>query len=202
MKISATRVSMMRILPGFKIRKKIDAKTFMEKCMTNGGEYIIKINPNNAIVFSKRSGEDFSVYNKHGDLDDIFTVNGEKCNVSSLTVGTTGWKVVIVVPNAELMSTVYKTAVFYVVLIVVSMVIILLVTILYMKKSLQPVLKVNSFMADVADGVLSAQIESKDKTELGQMTRSVNHSVGNIRDMVGQIIHISGDLETSADENN
>lgn len=146
---------------------------------------------------SKEAYNDLS----NGNINGIYTVDGLRCNVYTMTVDTTGWTVVVMIPNKELMSSIYELAVYYVILVVVSILLILIVIILYMKKSLKPVLKVNSFMANVADGVLSEQIESKDKTELGQMTKSVNNSVSNIRDMVGQIIDISNTLENSANEN-
>jgi hypothetical protein len=61
----------MKIPCGFKIRKKVDCDTFIEKCMCKDNTYDI-IDNDTRIIIKKDVNENVSVYMKYGDLYDVF----------------------------------------------------------------------------------------------------------------------------------
>ena len=66
-----TSCSLMCIPQGFKIRKKIDCNTFIEKCMCKGNTYSV-IDEDIQLIIEKDKDSNISVAIRHGDLKDIF----------------------------------------------------------------------------------------------------------------------------------
>lgn len=63
--------TIMRIPRGFKIRKKDDCNTFIEKCMCENSKYSIIVD-NTQIIFHKDKDNDISVCVRYGDFSNIF----------------------------------------------------------------------------------------------------------------------------------
>lgn len=62
----------MQIPNGFKIRKKSDVETFMNKCMCKNNRYAIITDSGMQFIFGKDKDGNISVAIRHGDLKDIF----------------------------------------------------------------------------------------------------------------------------------
>lgn len=65
-------VSLMKIPCGFKIRKKVDCKKFIDECMCNGNSYSVKICRTQMFIIEKDKSGNVSISEKRGDLNDIF----------------------------------------------------------------------------------------------------------------------------------
>ena len=67
-----SKVTIIRIPHGFKIKSKYDAGVFMNECMVNGHEYYIVTDASIQYVFRKYKDGNISVLYRCGDLHDIF----------------------------------------------------------------------------------------------------------------------------------
>lgn len=65
-------ITIMQIPHGFKIRKKIDVETFINKCMCKGNRYYIVTESGEQFIFEKDKDGSVSVLNRTGDLTDMF----------------------------------------------------------------------------------------------------------------------------------
>ena len=87
--------SIMCIPQGFKIRKKVDCDTFIERCMQKDNDYYFVVN-NIGIVLEKDKNGNVSVCEKRGDLNDLFNplleVARTKDNCYKETVQDYVWK--------------------------------------------------------------------------------------------------------------
>ena len=85
----------MCIPSGFKIRKKVDCDTFIERCMQKNNDYYIVVN-NIGIVLEKDKNGNVSICEKRGDLHDVFNplleVARTKDNCYKETVKDYIWK--------------------------------------------------------------------------------------------------------------
>ena len=68
--------TIMMIPDSFKIRKKADIKTFLDKCMVKGNRYDV-ITEKTQFIFSKDKEGNISVAIRDGDLTDIFNPSVE-----------------------------------------------------------------------------------------------------------------------------
>lgn len=66
------RITIMQKPQGFKIRKKADIETFINKCMCDGNRYSVIYEDNEQLIIEKDKEGNISVYLKSGDLDNIF----------------------------------------------------------------------------------------------------------------------------------
>ena len=76
-------IAIMSIPCGFKIRKKIDVDTFINKCMCKGNEYYLKINNELALFIRKEKDNSVSILEKRWDLYDPFNPLLEVANTSN-----------------------------------------------------------------------------------------------------------------------
>ena len=87
--------SLMCILPGFKIKKKIDCDTFIERCMCKDNRYSI-IDKDAQLIMDKDKNGNISVCIRYGDFTDIFNPELEvartKDNCYKETVQDYIWK--------------------------------------------------------------------------------------------------------------
>jgi hypothetical protein len=67
----------MQIPHGFKIKKKVDVETFINKCMCKGNRYYIITDSGEQITFDKDKNGNVSVLSRTGDLTDMFNPNME-----------------------------------------------------------------------------------------------------------------------------
>lgn len=136
-----------------------------------------------------------------GSVKERYVIGGTDYLVKTASIGTIEWELLILVPYMEVMVDVYTIGFTYIGLAVVAMVLLSVIMVFIIRRMLKPVLQVNAFMQKVADGDLTGVIETKDNTEIGQMIRSVNNSVGNIRSVVGDISRATVVLDSSSMEN-
>lgn len=66
------RCTVMKIPQGFKIRKKADVETFIDKCMCKDNRYCAVNNNGTQIIIEKDKEGNISVCLRDGDLDNIF----------------------------------------------------------------------------------------------------------------------------------
>ena len=85
----------MKFPQGFKIRKKVDCDTFIEKCMCNDNSYVIIVDGTQIIMKKDKDGN-VSVTIRNGDLNDKFNPHLEvartKNNCYDKTVQDYVWK--------------------------------------------------------------------------------------------------------------
>lgn len=75
-------IIIMNVPLGFKIRRKVDIDTFINKCM-NYGEYPVLISKDLKIYISKEKDGTVSVLEKRGDLYDMFNPLLEVANTGN-----------------------------------------------------------------------------------------------------------------------
>ncbi len=134
-------------------------------------------------------------------IKERYVIDGTDYLVKNASISALGWELVIFAPYGEVMESAYTIGYVYIGIAVVAVLILFFMMIMIIKHMLKPVSQVNSFMGKVADGDLTGVIDSKDRTEIGQMIHSVNNSVGNIRNVVGDISRAVDVLEHSSMEN-
>ena len=78
-------ITIMCIPNGFKIRRKADIETFINKCMVNNSEYYLKINNELAVFLRKENDNSVSIAEKRWDLYDIFNPLLEVANTNNLS---------------------------------------------------------------------------------------------------------------------
>ena len=66
------RCTIMQIPQGFKIRKKADVETFIDKCMCNGNSYSAVDDNGTQVIVEKDKDGNVSVCLRNGDLNNIF----------------------------------------------------------------------------------------------------------------------------------
>lgn len=76
-------LSIMTIPCGFKIRKKVDVKTFTEECMNRNQTYCLVIDDEIAIFFEKDKNGEISITEKYWDLYNPFNPTLEVANTSN-----------------------------------------------------------------------------------------------------------------------
>ena len=136
-----------------------------------------------------------------GNVKERYDIDGTNYLVKASTISGVEWELVILAPYSEVMATGYTIGYVYVVIAIIALVMLFFIMVGLIKHMLKPVSQVNNFMIKVADGDLTGVIASKDNTEIGQMIQSVNNSVGNIRNVVGDISKATDMLERSSMEN-
>ncbi len=136
-----------------------------------------------------------------GNVKERYDIDGTNYLMKNATISGVEWELVILAPYAEVMASGYTIGYVYLGIAVGALVLLFVIMLFVIKRMLKPVLEVNDFMMKVADGDLTGIIQSKDKTEIGQMIGSVNNSVGNIRSVVGDISRAAEQLGNSSAEN-
>lgn len=136
-----------------------------------------------------------------GNMKESYNIDGTNYLVKATDIEGVDWELVILSPYKEVMAAGYTIAYVYVAITVGALVLLFIIMFVVIKRTLKPVSEVNNFMIKVADGDLTGVIQSKDKTEIGQMIQSVNNSVGNIRSVVGDITKATELLDNSSAEN-
>ncbi len=136
-----------------------------------------------------------------GTVAEHYTIGGKNYLVKTATISSMDWKLMILAPYAEVMAAGYTIGYVYLAIAAVALVLLFVIMLFVIKSRLKPVSEVNNFMIKVAEGDLTGVIQSKDKTEIGQMIQSVNGSVGNIRSVVGDISNAAELLDKSSAEN-
>ena len=66
------RTTIMLVPQGFKIRKKSDIDTFINKCMQKGNRYDVIADSGLQFIFEKDNNSNISVSMRSGDLTDMF----------------------------------------------------------------------------------------------------------------------------------
>lgn len=136
-----------------------------------------------------------------GNVKETYNIDSKNYLLKAAPIEGVDWELVILAPYKEVMEAGYTIAYVYITITVSAMVFLFIIMIIAIKRTLKPVSEVNSFMVKVADGDLTGVIQSKDKTEIGQMIQSVNNSVGNIRSVIGDITKAAEQLDCSSAEN-
>ena len=87
--------SLMKIPHGFKIRKKVDIETFVDKCMCKGNTYSV-IDNDTQLIIDKDTDGNVSISIRHGDFTDVFNPSLEvartKDNCYNKTIHDYIWK--------------------------------------------------------------------------------------------------------------
>ncbi len=127
-------------------------------------------------------------------------INGMAYTVSIQRIEQTNWAFLLLIPETSL----YKDCLtmIYISLIAVLVCISFLFVTLHilLKKLLKPILQVNAFMGQVADGNLSDRMAHNDSTEIGTMMDSINNSVTSIQDVVTKTKHAIETLSEQSDD--
>lgn len=128
-----------------------------------------------------------------------YTESGEKYNIYYNTLGTNGWKVMITIPQSELMESVSQMTIFLIVVCIVAVLITGFVVILEVSSIIKRINKVKKFAGILADGDFTTEpIKVKSKDELGMMSESLNTMYASNKGIIENIAEHSEQIDDSS----
>jgi methyl-accepting chemotaxis protein len=128
-----------------------------------------------------------------------FIEGGEAKVVSFTTVPLTGWKIGIVLPEAEVYAEITDTANKVAMGVVAVLMIMAIVVFLISASITKPVEMLNKAAAQVAAGDLTNKVSIKSKDEVGQLAGSFNTMTDNIKLLVEEINELSHTVASYTD---
>lgn len=129
-----------------------------------------------------------------------FQEQGESKVVSFATVPLSGWKIGIVLPEAEVYAEVTDTANKLAMTVVAVLLIMSIVVFLISSSITKPVEMLNKAAAQVAAGDLTYRVDMKSKDEIGQLAKSFNVMTDNIKQLVEEINTLSHSVASYTDQ--
>lgn len=109
-----------------------------------------------------------------------------------------GWKLIIMVPTAAILSDCYSIAVSSVISMGVSVLILIILVALVVRTIVTPIHMVNAYMEKMAEGDLTNVLKVTSATEIGSMMTAINESVssveGVVKNMKGAIQTLTGEV--------
>lgn len=126
-------------------------------------------------------------------------INGQNMQIIVLQDVTTGWKLIGMINNNEISSTVNdiirSTIISAIIAFIGAIVIAIIVTILFVKE----INKIKVTMKSVAEGDLTKRINVKRKDEFGELETNFNEMVGNISTLIKNVDLKANTIVTSSD---
>lgn len=130
-------------------------------------------------------------------MKESYPIDGEDQIVAVADLDQLGWKLIIMVPTAAILSDCYSMAVSAGVGMVVSVLILIILVALVVHAIVTPIHMVNDCMGKVAEGDLTHVLKVTSATEIGSMMTAVNESVGSVE---GVIKNMKGAIQTLTEE--
>ncbi|MBV7276394.1 methyl-accepting chemotaxis protein [Clostridium sp. PL3] len=120
------------------------------------------------------------------------TYDGEdgKNRIYYSTVPETGWVMALTISEKEMMSPIAVLLSKLIVVISITIIIVVLIVIGYARYITNKIKPVNKLAHDIAEGDLTKVLEINREDELGQMGKSMNHMVQNLKSLVGEVKYI------------
>ena len=131
------------------------------------------------------------------NMKESYPIDGEDQIVAVADLDQLGWKLIIMVPTAAILSDCYSMAVSAGVGMVVSVLILIILVALVVHAIVTPIHMVNDCMGKVAEGDLTHVLKVTSATEIGSMMTAVNESVGSVE---GVIKNMKGAIQTLTEE--
>lgn len=108
-----------------------------------------------------------------------------------------GWKLMIIVPTAEILSDCYSMAVSSGIGMGVSVFILIILVAVVVRTIVTPIHMVNAYMEKMAEGDLTNVLKITSATEIGSMMNAINRSVSSVE---GVVKNIKNAVQTLTDE--
>jgi len=143
-----------------------------------------------------KAGEEI-IANKSGRVS--YTEGGEKYNIYYSTLGTNGWKVMITIPQSELLQSVDQMTIMMIVVCIAAVCVTALIVALEVRSIISRINKVKKFAGILADGDFTTEpIRVKSKDELGMMSESLNIMYTNNKEVIENIAEHSEQIDDSS----
>lgn len=117
-------------------------------------------------------------------LQESYRIDGEDQMVAAAELSELGWKLIIMIPTAAILSDCYSMAVSAGISMVVSVLILIVLVALIVRKIVTPIHMVNDYMAKMAEGDLTNVLKVTSATEIGSMMTAINGSVSSVEMVV------------------
>lgn len=128
-----------------------------------------------------------------------YTDGGTKYNVYYNTLGMNGWKVMITIPQSELMESVNRMTVEMIVICIAAVFITAFVVILEVSSIIRRINKVKVFAGVLADGDFTTEpMKVKYRDELGMMSESLNSMYVSNKGVIENIAEHSSQIDDSS----
>ena len=141
-----------------------------------------------AVIMANDSGMVEYTSAKLGKMDAYYT-----------TIPTTGWKVIVQIPQKELQTPIVNLMLLMIIIAVVFLVIEVVIVILQVSAIAKNIRKVNTFAGSLAEGDFSVDpIEVRTADELGTMSESLNDMYDSNRDVISTIADYSIEIDDAS----
>lgn len=117
-----------------------------------------------------------------------YKTSKDTVNLYYATLASTGWKLVIQMPQSELDEPVHRLAILLIIVCVIAVAASIIMVLLQVSSISKSITKVQQFASSLADGDFSVEpLHVKSKDELGVMGDSLNEMYGSNKDVIGNI---------------
>lgn len=130
-------------------------------------------------------------------VQESYVIDGEDRIVTVADLEQWGWKLVVMVPTAEILSDCYSMAVSSGIGMIISVMILIVLVAVVVHRIVTPIRMVNDYMGKMAEGDLTNVLKVTSATELGSMMTAINESVSSVE---GVIKNMKGAIQTLTEE--
>ncbi len=130
-------------------------------------------------------------------IKESYVIDGQDQIVAVTEVEQLGWKLVIMIPTAAILSDCYSIALSSGISMVVSVLILIVLIALVVRTIVTPIHMVNDYMEKMAEGDLTNVLKVTSATELGSMMTAINESVSSVE---GVVKNMKGAIYTLTEE--
>ena len=117
-------------------------------------------------------------------IQESYMIDGEDQIVAVAEIEQLGWKLVIMVPTAAILSDCYSMALSSGISMVVSVLILIVLVAVVVRTIVTPIHMVNAYMEKMAEGDLTNVLKVTSATELGSMMTAINESVSSVESVI------------------
>ena len=145
--------------------------------------------------------EKFAEMQKNREGYTTLEINGESLVLAYTTLDTTGWLVVVGVPESFVFEKLRSMQITFGIIGVLGLLIVLAVCFLFAKRITDPILALTGHVGEMAAGNMRVEdLEVNSNDELGVLARDFNKMAGSLRTLLKKIAETSETLSSSAEE--
>lgn len=120
-------------------------------------------------------------------IQESYIIDGEDQIVAVAEIEQLGWKLIIMVPTATILSDCYSMAISAGIGMLISVLILIVLVALVVHKIVTPIHMVNDYMGKMAEGDLTNVLKVTSATEIGSMMTAINESVSSVEGVVNNM---------------
>lgn len=134
-----------------------------------------------------------------GDTE-LFTVSDRRADyyVKAFYIQDTPYVMVTCIDQSAILSELVNLLTTVIFVFVMVILIVVVVIVIFLRIALKPMQRLTDILSNIADGDFTVRINSKGKDEIALMGQSLNNFVEIMRDVISDIIDVSGQLDDSS----